>query len=98
MTSNHIEEEKQEDPKHPPGTKSQLGQKPVARQTTKTEKKEPSPKKYEPSEIELQFLLMGYQEGFRYYQGVLIHGDTPIVFIVEQVCAFAKKEERALRI
>mmetsp|Transcript_5096 Transcript_5096/g.6779 ORF Transcript_5096/g.6779 Transcript_5096/m.6779 type:complete len:117 (-) Transcript_5096:997-1347(-) len=42
--------------------------------------------------------MMAYQEGFRYYQGVLVHGKTPIVFTVEQACAFAKKEERALRI
>jgi len=53
---------------------------------------------YEPSEIELQFLLMSYQEGFRYFQGVLVHGATPIVFQVEQACGFGKKDARALRI
>ena len=50
------------------------------------------------NEIELQFLLLNYREGFRYYQGVLVPGAQPIVFQVEQASAFDKVEERAIRL
>ena len=43
-------------------------------------------------------MLLGYREGFRYYQGVLVPGKQPIMFQVEQASAFDRADERAIRL
>ena len=55
---------------------------------------------YEPSpDIELNFVILKYREGFRFFQGVLIPGKNPIIFQVEQASAYARNaEELAIRL
>ena len=53
---------------------------------------------YTESEIELQFSVLDYKEGFRFFQGVLVQGKQPIVFQVEQASAFDSIQERGIRL